>query len=146
MKKRAHPALCRRDVCNPTSFSRLLFWALVLGLLILNLIPIGNSGSNSLSSNQLFRFRLDYLAHSFTFLAYAWLWIWGKIRGYKWFKHFELPLYIAVVLLSAFVFEYAQVLVSWRTFNPKDLYYNLIGASLAIAFILISHFADSKRP
>jgi len=125
--------------------TKLLFWALVLWLLILNLIPIGNSSSNSLSSKKLATFRLDYLAHSFTFLAYAWLWIWGKIRGYTWFKHFELPVYIAVVLLSAFVFEYAQLLVPWRTFNPKDLYYNLIGASLAIAFILISHFAESKR-
>lgn len=123
----------------------LLLWALVAALLTLNLIPIGSSSSNSLSSNKLATFRLDYLAHSFTFLAYAWLWVWGKIRGYQWFAHFELPLYIAIVLLSAFVFEYAQLLVPWRTFNPMDLYYNLIGASLAIIFILISHFTSRER-
>ena len=120
----------------------LLFWALVLGLLILNLIPIGNS---SLSSNKLSGFRLDYVVHSLTFLAYAWLWVWGKIRGYKWFKRFKLPIYISIVLLSAFVFEFAQLLVPWRTFNPMDLYYNLIGASLAVVFILISHFTSRKK-
>jgi len=116
---------------------------MVLGLLILNVIPI-RSSSSSMSSNKLFRFRLDYLAHSCAFLAYAWLWIWGKIRGYKWFKRFELPLYITVVLLSAFVFEFSQKIVPWRTFNPVDLYYNLIGASLSIFFILISHYASRK--
>ncbi|MCB5288027.1 MAG: VanZ family protein [Candidatus Cloacimonetes bacterium] len=143
MKKRAVPALCRRDLCNPAK-AHLLFWALVLGLLTLNLIPIGNS-SSSMSGNKLFRFRLDYLAHSFTFLAYAWLWILGKIRGYKWFARFELPLYITVVLLSAFVFEFSQKMVPWRTFNPVDLYYNLIGASLSIFFILISHYTSKKE-
>lgn len=122
----------------------MLFWALVGGLLILNLIPIGSGNSSSMSSNKLFRFRLDYLAHSFTFLAFAWLWIWGKIKGYKWFARYELPLYIAVVFLCALGFEYAQKLVPWRTFNPMDLYYNLIGASLSVAFILISHFSCRK--
>lgn len=123
----------------------LLFWALVLALLILNLIPIGGSSSSSLSSNKLSGFRLDYVVHSLTFLAYAWLWVWGKIRGYQWFKRFELPIYISIVLLSAFIFEFAQLLVPWRTFNPMDLYYNLIGASLAVVFILISHFTSRKR-
>lgn len=128
----------------PKKRTNLLFWALLLGLLTLNLIPIG-SNSSSMSSNKLVTFRLDYLAHSFTFLAYAWLWIWGKIKGIKWFKRFELLLYISVVLLSAFVFEFAQLLVPWRTFNPVDLYFNLIGASLAVVFILISHFSCRKR-
>ncbi|MDD3103829.1 MAG: VanZ family protein [Candidatus Cloacimonetes bacterium] len=119
----------------------LLLWALVSALLILNLIPIGSGTSSSMSSNKLYSFRLDYLAHSFTFLAFAWLWVWGRIRGYKWFARYELPLYIIVVFLCAIGFELAQKLVPWRTFNPVDLYYNLIGASLSVGFILISHFA-----
>lgn len=121
------------------------FWALVAGLLLLNVIPIGKGNSSSLSSNKLFVFRLDYLAHSFTFLAYAALWIWGRIKGYRWFKRHELWIYISVVLLSAVAFEYAQLLVPWRTFNPVDLYFNLIGAGLAIAIILISQFIFAKR-
>jgi glycopeptide antibiotics resistance protein len=122
-----------------------LLWILASWLLILNLIPIGNSTSSSLSANKLFVFRLDYLLHSFTFLAYAWLWIWGKIARVKWFTRHELAKYGTVVLLSAIGFEFAQLLVPWRTFNPVDLYYNLIGTALALAFIFVSQLLSTSR-
>lgn len=123
-----------------------LLWILAALLFVLNIIPIGNSASSSLSANKLFIFRLDYLLHSFTFLAYAWLYVWGRICGIKWFARIELPKYIALILFSALTFEFAQLLVAWRTFNPVDLYYNLIGSSLAIAFILLSRLLSKGRP
>jgi hypothetical protein len=121
-----------------------LLWILASWLLILNLIPIGNSTSSSLSANKLFVFRLDYLLHSFTFLAYAWLWVWGKIAQVRWFIRFELAKYVTVVLFSAIGFEFAQLLVPWRTFNPVDLYYNLIGTALALAFIFLSQLLSTS--
>lgn len=121
----------------PILRSKNLLWILTTLLLILNLIPIGNT-SNSLSANKLFVFRLDYLVHSFIFLTYAWLFVWSRIHRIKWFARLELPKYIALILSSALVFEFVQLLVRWRTFNPVDLYYNLIGSTFAIAFILLS--------
>ncbi|MDI3504306.1 MAG: hypothetical protein PWP64_1242 [Candidatus Cloacimonadota bacterium] len=121
----------------PILRSKNLLWILTTLLLILNLIPISYT-SNSLSANKLFVFRLDYLVHSFIFLTYAWLFVWSRIHRIKWFARLELPKYIALILSSALVFEFVQLLVGWRTFNPVDLYYNLIGSTFAIAFILLS--------
>ncbi len=113
-------------------------WLLLLLMLIVNVIPIENSNSASMSSKRLFIFRLDYILHSLIWLAFAWLWIFSRIIGFRFFGRYEIVTYLLLLFVSATVCEYLQMLVPWRAFNPVDLSYNLIGAALATVFIFIS--------
>ena len=118
---------------------RWLFWGWLIMVLILNVVPFGNETNRSLSSNKLFKFRLDYVVHSLTFLVFAWIWVFGKIKDVCWFESYEVLKFGGIVFVSAMVIELLQIFVPYRTFNPMDMMANLFGAILTILFIFISH-------
>ena len=116
-----------------------LFWGWLIIVVFLNVVPLGNETNRSLSSNKLFKFRLDYVVHSLTFLVFAWIWVLGKIRDVCWFESYEILKFGGIVFVSAMGIELLQIFVPYRTFNPMDMIANLFGALLAMLFILISH-------
>ena len=118
---------------------RWLFWGWLIMVLILNVVPFGNETNRSLSSNKLFKFRLDYVVHSLTFLVFAWIWVFGKIKDVCWFESYEVLKFGGIVFVSAMVIELLQIFVPYRTFNPMDMIANLFGAIITMICIVISH-------
>jgi len=116
-------------------FLSLLFWFWLFFLLIINLIPIGNDASRSLSGNKVYRFRLDYLLHASMILCFAWIWLLGKIKGIRWFQRFEPLKYSIIVLCAGIGLELIQLMVPWRSFNPVDLAHNIIGAGMVAILV-----------
>lgn len=120
----------------------MLLAALFSAMLLVNVVPIGNS-SESLNANKIFSLRLDYILHSLIWLSFAWLWVLTRIWNLRFFVHHELLKYTMLIYSFAIICEYLQKLVPYRSFNPWDLLYNVIGASMSMIFILISrHFAS----
>ena len=118
---------------------RWLFWGWLIIVFFLNVVPLGNETNRSLSSNKLFKFRLDYVVHSLTFLVFAWIWVFGKIKNVCWFESYEVLKFGGIVFVSAMVIELLQIFVPYRTFNPMDMIANLFGAMLTLLFVFISH-------
>lgn len=105
-----------------------LLWVLLVILVILNVIPVGNTANKSLSGNKLLVFRLDYLIHAIMILFFAVIWLYGKIHRVEWFSNYEATKYSLIVLSGAVGLELLQLAIPWRSFNPVDMEYNLIGA------------------
>ncbi len=116
-----------------------LFWGWLIVVLVLNVVPMGNETNRVLSGNKIFLFRLDYVVHSLTFLAFAWIWVFGKIKNVYWYKSYEVLKFCGIVFISAIGFELLQIFIPYRTFNPMDMMANLFGAIISMLFILISH-------
>ena len=124
---------------------RWLLWGWLILVLVLNVVPFGNETNRSLSSNKLFKFRLDYVVHSLTFLAFAWIWVFGKIKNVCWFANYEVLKFGGIVFVFAVVLELLQIFIPYRTFNPMDMMANLFGAILTLLFIFISHRVHRKH-
>lgn len=112
-----------------------LVWVWLIVLVIINVIPIGNEANHSLSSNEVFSFRLDYLLHSIMILVFAWIWVFGKMKSLRFFCRHERLSYSLLVLSAGIGLELLQLMVPWRSFNPVDMYYNLFGAALAVLLV-----------
>lgn len=122
-----------------------LFWLWLLILIVLNIIPLSSEVNRSLSRNMVFDFRLDYLAHTAMMLFFAIIWGVGKRRNVNWFAKHETLKYCTVLILAGIGLELLQLALPWRTFNPVDLLFNLIGAALAVAIIIVSKLIANLR-
>lgn len=116
---------------------RLLFWVWLIILLILNTIPLGDSVNRSLSTHK-FVFRLDYIIHLLTFMAFSGVYILGNILNQHIFKSNELLKFAVITILAAISLELLQILIPYRTFNPWDLVANVLGAVLGIGIAAVS--------
>ncbi len=118
------------------SLAKKLFWGWCLFLLIFNVIPLGNETNQSLSGNGILSFRYDYLLHAIMILCFSWIWVlWNVLK----ISSFGILTFSIIVISSAIGLELLQWLVPWRSFNPLDMFYNLVGAKLALVFCLVSH-------
>ena len=115
-----------------------LFWGWLIMMLILNVVPLENELNQDLTTIR-FIFRLDYVVHSLTFLVFAWIWVFGKIKNICWFENYEVLKFGGIVFVSAIGLELLQILIPYRTFNPMDMMANLFGAILTLLCIFISH-------
>jgi len=116
-----------------------LFWGWLIIVVVFNVIPLGKETNRSLSGNKIYQFRLDYVVHSLTFLVFAWIWVLGKIKNVCWFEGNEVLKFGGIVFVFAMGLELLQIFIPYRTFNPMDMIANIVGALLAMLFILISH-------
>lgn len=116
---------------------RPLFWAWLIILLMLNTIPLGNDVNRSLSTHK-FAFRLDYIVHLLTFMAFSGLYILGRFLNQHIFKSNELLKFAVITILAAISMEILQIFIPYRTFNPWDLVANLAGALLGIGIAAAS--------
>ncbi len=120
-----------------------LFWLWLIVLILVNVIPIGSD--KSLNQNRLFEIRLDYFIHAVMILCFAWIWVHSRITGVKWFLHRESLKYSVLVLCAGVGLELLQLLVPWRSFNPVDMVYNIMGAILVVILISVSSLLNSRR-
>ena len=74
-----------------------LFWGWLIVVLVLNVVPLGNEINRYLSVKR-FIFRLDYVVHSLTFLPFAWIWVFGKIKNVRWFVNYEVLKFMGLYL------------------------------------------------
>ena len=114
-----------------------LFWGWMIIVVFLNVVPLGNKLNQDLTSR--FVFRLDYVVHSLTFLIFAWIWVFGKIKNICWFENYEVLKFGGIVFVSAIGLELLQILIPYRTFNPMDMMANIFGAILTILCMFVSH-------
>lgn len=124
--------------------AKLLFWGWLAFLFVLNIVPMGNDLSRSLSGHK-FIFRLDYLVHAVTFLCFAGIYSLNWIRRVKIFRQHELPIVISIILVSAILFEAVQYFLPYRSWNPIDLISNLFGSALATLIVLILYICELKK-
>ena len=115
-----------------------LFWGWLIMMLILNVVPLENELNQDLTTIR-FIFRLDYVVHSLTFLVFAWIWVFGKIKNICWFENYEVLKFGGIVFVAAVGIELLQIFVPYRTFNPMDMMANLFGAILTMLCVFISH-------
>ena len=103
-------------------------------LLILNVIPLGNDVNKSLSGNEIWGFRVDYLLHSVMILGFAWIEVLKRVLGFSGFGVWKFGV---LVMVASIGMEFIQLLIPWRSFNPVDLAYNLVGAVLGMVAVLM---------
>lgn len=118
-----------------------LLWLAIL--LLINTIPLGDSANRVLKGTRLV-FRLDYLAHSLTFLTFFGIFLLARLNGQLVFVTRPVLKYVAVVIPAAILFELIQYQLPYRSFNPLDLIFNLAGAVLGLGLILF--LPKSKEP
>ncbi len=109
------------------------FWLVVL--LVLNVAPLGNDMSKSLSGNEIWGFRFDYLLHTVMILGFAWIEILKRVIGLEGLGVMK---FAGLTIGTAVCMELLQHLIPWRSFNPVDMMYNLVGAVLGVMVIAIS--------
>lgn len=118
-----------------------LFWAWLIIILVLNVIPLGNETSESLSISLRKGktiFRADYLLHFISLLALAWVFILGQVASRPVFRDQSLQRFSLIVISAALGFELIQFVLPYRRFNPIDLGFNLSGAILGIIVVIVS--------
>lgn len=124
--------------------AKYLFWLWVIALLILNVMPMSSRTNANLSCNRVV-FRLDYLVHMITFVAFAWAFVLGQVTKRPVFEKHSLLKYVSVVILSSIGFELVQLLIPSRAFNPMDLMFNLFGVFLGLVFVGFSRRFSQKH-
>lgn len=128
--------------------AKALFWLWLIISLILNTISLGLENSRTLSTRLVANrelFRMDYLLHLISFLAFAWIFILGQVRNRPVFHSHALIKFMVLVLSTAVVFEVIQLILPYRKFNPIDMRFNLAGALLGIVLVGISRRATLSK-
>lgn len=120
---------------------KIVFWLWLTVLFALNIVPIGNETSKILStrlwsSREIFR--IDYLLHLISLLAFAWVVVLGKVTRQPVFKERLKAKYSVIVVMVAVGFEIVQFLLPSRKFNLVDMAYNLMGALLGVGVVFVS--------
>jgi len=119
-----------------------LFWYWLIILLVINVIPLGND-IYKIINKPVFKFRLDYLIHFYSFLIFIPLYFIEVKRGGPIFSKKPVLKYLLIIGGAAVIFELIQYFLPYRTFNPMDLISNLTGA--IIGNIIISFFIPSLK-
>lgn len=114
-----------------------LFWGWVLILLVLNTLPLGNDLTRSMVANNGW-FRLDYLVHFVSFLGFSWLYLVGLVISKPIGGTKRVLVFSLVTLSCAVFFEVVQVFLPYRSFNPIDLLYNVLGAITSVTVVVLS--------
>lgn len=115
----------------------LLFWAYTIFVILLCILPINDSKS-SLNNTYILNIRFDYLAH--TFLFTPWMFLWTIYSKASFRKNIGKILgVIAIGLIFALSSELIQYYLHYRSFNINDLIANITGIGIGILFYLYYH-------
>jgi VanZ family protein len=99
-------------------------------IIILAVIPIGGE-LNKKKLELFFEFRLDYLAHLSVFAGFYIIYIITNFFGLKSQKFSILKLTVLAISL-AIITETIQYFLPARSFNPYDMFFNLLGVVIGI--------------
>lgn len=119
--------------------ARIAFWVLLTLLMIINTVPLSDQTSRHLTTRVVKgaqMTRLDFMLHLFSFMILSIPFTLAQ-RGKKCvFGAKAISKYASISIGCAFAFEMIQLALPYRTFNPKDLMFNLIGAALGIVIVI----------
>lgn len=116
---------------------RIFFFLYLLALVLVSIIPIGSQElSNDLDPGH--TIRLDHLIHFMVFVIPAWFMLLSHIINFPVFSTRPLTYYIALCSIIALISELIQMLVPYRTFNPKDMLANFTGVALGSLIVFLS--------
>ncbi|MBN1988188.1 MAG: VanZ family protein [Bacteroidales bacterium] len=119
---------------------RFLFWIWFVTVLIVSSLSCAGIQSINLGHNAL---RIDYPMHS---IAYALFPVFAFISSDFGKKRLRFALLFTLSVALAVATEYIQLMVPKRSFNPKDMAFNLMGLAIgAIAVIIVHHSLQRKR-
>ncbi|WP_234571632.1 VanZ family protein [Rhodohalobacter sp. 614A] len=104
----------------------------ILVILILYLLP---TGSVNLNKPVIASFRLDSLLHMLLFLP--WMYFNSQFRRHqgKLIRTRSIIIWLFSGILLASGIEWIHLLVSYRIFNFKDMFYNIAGLLLGMALV-----------
>ncbi|MFW6249233.1 MAG: VanZ family protein [Bacteroidota bacterium] len=110
-----------------------LFWLGLIAVFVSSVIPHSVQTLKEHSNNEQF-FRLDYFLHFvFYFLLITLFYSWD--RGKKIAKRNTLMFFMLAIVYAS-LNEFVQYVIEYRTFNPVDLFFNVMGVVVAI---LVNH-------
>ena len=121
-----------------------IFWFWLLILLIVSVIPMGTNENNALNTSRVV-LRLDHLIHLATFVFFSWIHLLGLVV-YKPVFATNSTIKTALILApAAILFEGLQKYLPYRSFNSKDLGFNLFGAIFTIGIVMFFNFASRNK-
>jgi len=126
-----------------------LYWFWLVLLLLANVLPISSSLQNQSqeSSEITFNIRIDFIFH---FVGFMILPIASGLKHLfknKVFSANKADLSILFSLSAAILFELFQLIISYRTFNIKDMLMNIAGVSAGylLMFLVIRKVSVVKE-
>lgn len=121
---------------------RRAFWAWLVTLFILALIPRFKSPELDLTKD--FKIRFDYIAHFIFYIGLSTLFTLWKREEILKMKRTELFRFFILGLFTATITEYFHKFLPQRSFNYIDLGLNYIGLTLGLVLIAI-YYRKAKR-
>ncbi len=115
--------------------SKILGVLFIVSLLLLMVIPIGNTTS-LINNTFTIGLRGDYLLHALIYLP--WMFVGRLLFGVKHNRY----LWFAVGLVTVLALEYIQMLLPYRGFNVNDIIAGLIGV---VSSLVMSSIIKSKK-
>jgi len=113
-----------------------LFIIYAILLLIASIIPTFGK-LNDQSIHFIVEFRLDYIFHSLVYFGFYVLLILVEVFMKVKYSKKKLVKFIFLTVLIAIFTESLQLFITYRSFNPMDLFSNLVGVFFGITFYLI---------
>ena len=120
---------------------RILFWIWFVIIIVLADIPNLTTGRDRLHEWG-FEIRLDYIAHFLLYFVFSFLFICWKVDEKFNINELLLLGFIIGGLVLGVVDEYHQKVVPGRTFNPVDMFYNVLGlvCGIIVTYVFIKRF------
>ena len=113
-----------------------LFIIYAIFLLIASIIPTFGK-LNDQSIHFIVEFRLDYIFHSLVYFGFYVLLVLVEVFMKVKYSKKKLVKFIFLTVLIAIFTESLQLFITYRSFNPMDLFSNLVGVFFGITFYLI---------
>lgn len=122
------------------SWHRLLFWFWFIAVLVVSSLSCAGIQSVNIGQSAL---RIDYPMHS---IAYALFPVFAFVSTDFGRKRLLFSLLFVLSVALAIATEYIQLMVPKRSFNPKDLAFNLVGLAIGGVVVIIVHqYLKRKR-
>jgi len=115
-------------------------WLVII--ILLNTLPVNDIGLSEYTTSRTRGFRNDYLMHFIGFFLLP-LFYYLSMKTGKLNHNMRQFLLIVILSVSAAVLiELAQLFIPYRSYNPKDIFYNTSG--VAAGFIIFYPFIIKK--
>jgi len=127
-------------VFNKSKVLNIIFWVWFIMVIILSVIPATPKSRVTVWGLD---FRMDYAEHLVVYFILGLLYVKRK-RHVIDEKNIIKVLYVLMWMIFAVATEFVQKFIAGRSFNPNDMYYNILGIILGLA-ITMYYFLRMKR-
>lgn len=119
------------------------FWFFLILLILCSFIPTGVLTNNQTTSENLIR--TDYLLHFAAFFSFALLYFFAYPMYFSYSKIKKIIIFCLGIFFAS-AMEILHYYIPYRSFNPRDLFFNLSGlVSGLLITILIFNFIKRKN-